>query len=157
MSVLEQARTHLTDLALAADRDSLPTSSLLSSLQSVGDMVCRIGGNEASFGPSRHYTADKSGDLVIAALRVQREAFVLYAAAEAGVDEAAADVENVIFELSDLLETVTSALTRQMWGCSKALPVYRSDADAVGKAARQLAARADLLASQAVPDDEGDW
>ena len=165
MSVLERARTHLSDLAIAADRAGLPTSSLLSSLQSVGDMVCRIGVNEASAEPSRRYTAEKSGDLVLAAVRVQREALVLHAAARAGADLAAADAENStfelaeneIFELSDLLETVNTALRGRMRGSAQPrATVWRSEAAAISEASRQLVALGDRLSRCAVPDVEGD-
>ena len=156
MSVLDQARTHLTDLATTADREGRPSSSLLSSLQSVGDMVCRIGGNEASPVTSRHYTAEKSGDLVTAAVRVRREALVLYAASVAGTDVASADVETEVFEISDLVEKVDAALAARMWGCARGEATPHSEAVAARRSAMQLLAWADRLVERSVPDPKED-
>jgi hypothetical protein len=112
---------------------------ILEPLASVADYVKRIG----EHGVSAHYRADKAGDLVASALRVQREAVLAYARSERGEDDAADDeLHRAARALAQAAVAVEQALWSMARGWADGLPV-----DGLLRAAQALSAAVEAQAA----------
>lgn len=133
MSAMSAAYEDLRRRAQRADEaDDWPDALILELLGSVADYVKRIGDHR----DSAHYRADKSGDLVMSALRVQREAVFAYARSERGDDDAAdRELERAAKALAEVAGAVEGALWAVAQGWASGLPV-----DGLVRAAKALTA-----------------
>lgn len=113
MSALFVAYAELCRRAQQADEaGDVCERLILEPLASVADYVKRIGDH----GGSAHYRADKAGDLVYSAVRVQREAVLVYAWSERGEDEAG-DAE--LAWAAKALAEVAAAVERALWATAR--------------------------------------
>lgn len=116
MSALEHAYDELRRRTQQADTaGDWQERCILEPLASVADHVKRIGDHR----DSAHYRADKSGPLVTAALRVQREALAAYVAGQWGDDSPAADA---IEATADALDDAAAAVLKALWLIAHAGP-----------------------------------
>lgn len=124
--------------------------AILSSLATVADMVCRIGDHDHS----THYRADKSGDLVTAALRVELESLRAYAETDDRFEDAA---DRQLNAAAEVLESVAGAVRLVLWTVARqsngqGAEMYRSDADQIRSAVAALDRWAKSVCAGAVPD-----
>lgn len=139
-SPLDAAREHVRQAAIAADNaGDWRSYRLLSPLHDAADMVCRVGDHDHS----RHYQADKGGDLVLAALRVRRGAFELYG----GFLRDEGPLTSPIEELTELLVEVERGAESVMWATSRewSVELPSSTVGALRDRIRKLAAWVDAL------------
>jgi hypothetical protein len=114
VSALEAAYDDLRRRAAAADRvGDWREWSILEPLTSVADYTKRVGDHPGS----AHYRAGKAGDLVAAALRVEREAFLAYERSQhAAIDLGVASPEEAeIDRLARLGDVVATVVRRALW------------------------------------------
>lgn len=140
-SALDAARIDLASrLQLAYDHDDYVEAALLSPLAGVADMVCRIGDHRQS----AHYRADKSGDLVLDALRTRDEAMIGHAhTSEAG---------DAIHEATELVLKLERAMESALWTIARGEPTYSSLADRLNDAVWPLVEWAKSFGAGAGPD-----
>ena len=147
-SILDAARQDLALRRDAADRaEHWQERNILAELADVADMVCRIGDHTHS----SHYRAEKSGPLVVSAIRVERECLRAYELA-AG-DPAGAGCDDSIDQAAEVLEYVARAVRRAMWVAARSeTPLYASDARDIAGAVAALEWWAQKVCAGAVPD-----
>lgn len=147
MSALEAAYDDLRRRVRAADRaGDWQERSILDPLASVADYVKRIGDH----GASAHYRADKAGDLVWWALRLEREALVAYARDERG-DNA---TEDALERAAEVRARAAQTATKALWLVARTGP-RRLPLEALERAATSLSVAVDAAWDEIYGDDEG--
>jgi hypothetical protein len=145
VSALGAAQDELDRRARIAERADADDRNVMAALASVADYVRRIGDHD-----SRHYRAEKAGDLVEAALRVERQAVVLYG----GGEELADEWVNLIYDLHQVLEAVVGQVSGAMWAAARLHYPYTWQADELRRATRRLTDLANLLCERALTDPD---
>jgi hypothetical protein len=128
---LDAAREHLSRRLVSLDHSQTwRERAIISPLFDVADMVCRVGDHPDSL----HYRADKSGDMVSAALRVRGVAFEQYAGIDSWPEEHAAHLTS-LHQLNELAEQLNRALELVLWDLADVIRggagVTEPDADAI--------------------------
>jgi hypothetical protein len=142
------ARTHqeLIERARAADRIGAADARLWESLASVADYLRRI----VDHGDSRHYRADKAGELVASALRVQRDAMA----------DLAGDLDDPwierLYDLHHLADNLTTGLTAAMWSATQGRELFTWQTTDLRRAVDDLRRCVNRLCDQAIPDPGGE-
>ena len=147
MTALGAAQDELDLRARVAERAEAADRNVIAALASVADYVRRIGDHD-----SRHYRAEKAGDLVEAALRVERQAVVLYG----GGEELGDEWVNLIYDLHQVLEAVVGQVSGAMWAAARSHYPYTWQAEELRRAAGRLSGQVNRLCERALPDPDVD-
>lgn len=126
------------------------TRWLLSELIDVADYTRRVALPTAT----SHYRAEKSGALAAAVERVQKVVFVGLAGWPEPDDDYVAmhPTEQAINDAFEILEAVRRSIRTGAWVTASDSQLYRSDADAMTRAAATFTKWANQMATNAVPD-----
>jgi hypothetical protein len=102
---------------------------------------------------STHYRAEKSGALAAAVERVQKVALIGLAGWPEDDDDRTHPTEKAITDTFEILEAVRRSIRTGAWATATGDQLYRSEADAMTRAAATFTRWADQMAMHAVPDD----
>lgn len=156
MSTLDAAYEELQARSRAADEaGDWAERSVLDGLVDVADYLRRVADH-----PHSRYRADKAGPLLAAAVSLQREVFLAYAA---WPDEDSTSAGRLIVESTKVLAEACDAVRRVLWRAAEAelhgetVAVYQSTAREVTGAAAAFGRWASSVAADARPDPEGGW
>lgn len=147
MTILDEARTHLRDLAATLQRSDDPRTKLFESLYDVADHTCRVGDHA----DDHFYAAGKAKPLVRGAIYTEREAVLTVNADRDNSDEAG---NEAIIDQADLLLDLHSALGQRSWQIAQGRPPTVSDIrdwKKAGEAYRRWLTATERLA---VPDEQ---
>lgn len=134
------------------DAEDWHERSILEHLADVADYVKRVGDHP----DSSHYRAEKSGPLIDAAIRVQRQAMLAYAA----WPDYDHETHEAIHGATQVLLEAAVAVRMFQWVAAATYrgPLYRSTAREILDAAANFSHWAKTVTANAAPDPaEGEW